>query len=75
MPGGGALPGSEIVDASARVVASTATSVVVALEWRFASSPEVNRLFQVLRLSGGSVVDMQDHTSQSTANRAAGVRA
>jgi hypothetical protein len=61
-----------IVDPQAEVIGATNAGVVVGLRWRETSPPATRELFQVLRLRGGKVVDMQDHADRRAALKAVG---
>ena len=54
------------------VLAETADSVVVGLQWREPDRPAVTELFQVLRLRDGKVVDMEDFERRGRALKAVG---
>lgn len=64
-----------VSDTSARVITATGTGVVVALRWRQSMSSAPSELFQVLRVRGGKVVDMQDHATRRSALKAVGAAA
>lgn len=54
------------------MLAETADSVVVGLQWREPDRPAVTELFQVLRLRDGKVVDMEDFERRGRALKAVG---
>ena len=62
-----------ITNAQARVISARDSGVVVHFRWREADAAGMGELFQVLRLRGGRVVDMEDHSNHRSAVRALGV--
>lgn len=50
-----------VIYTAAEVIGETGSAVVVRHEWREANTTRVSEAFQVLRLSRGKVVDIQDH--------------
>ena len=57
---------------SAKVVAEVAGVVAVELRWREPDRAKLIELFQVVRLSEGRVVDIQDFERRAAALRAVG---
>jgi hypothetical protein len=55
---------------TAKVVATTANSVVTQIRWRDSSEGEWRSLFQVFRFRADKIVDMEDRRTVQEARRA-----
>lgn len=64
-----------VIHTAAEVIGEIGSTVVVRHEWREANTTKVSEAFQVLRLSGGRVVDIQDHRNRRRALESVGAPA
>jgi hypothetical protein len=63
-------PGKQILDADARIIASSEYGVVVALKWRVDGSDDAHRQYQAIKLREGLVFDIQDYRQERAARLA-----